>query len=146
MSRTDDRGLKRNPTGTRSTDSEIDQDDLYDALNNARRRHVIRSLARHPKRDVGTIAGELAAIENDCPLSEISGEERKRVYVGLHQAHLKKLHDWGIIEWDKDRQTVTRGPVHSVAYEAMCAISEPIDEPDSVLERVRNFFAGGASA
>lgn len=140
------KGLKENPTADSSIGAEIHQDDLYDALSNSRRRHIIRALATTHELTLGDVALEIAAAENDCAPKQVSGQERKRVRIGLHQVHARRLNEWGVINWDKDRQRITRGPVYSVAYEAMDAVSGPLNEPMSFRERVKNFFGTGASA
>lgn len=120
----------------------IDVDDLFEALSNSRRRHVIR-LVGDDEVDVGELARTIAAVENEIALESIDSQQRKRVYVALHQVHLPKLDDYGIVEWNDRAQTITTGPAHETALEAMAAATGSVDEPDSILDRVRNFIRGG---
>ena len=77
----------------------LDESEIHDILRNDRRRRIIRRL-----RDVdGTVSvndlsEHIASVE--------SGEDpaprnvRKSVYVSLHQTHLPKLDEWGVIDYD----------------------------------------------
>lgn len=96
-------------------------DDLFEALSNRRRRQVIRALEDGP-REMGAIARAIAAAENDIPVDAVGTDQRKRVYVSLYQAHLDKLDDWGIVEWQEIPQTVAPGPVYDVARDALEAV------------------------
>lgn len=122
---------------------QIAADDLYQALSNSRRRHVIRAV-RDGETDIGTLAREIAAVENDVALDRVESQQRKRVYIALYQNHLDKLDAWDIVDYHNVKQAVTAGPAHEIALEAMAAVSEPHDEPDSMLERVANYIRGGA--
>jgi len=122
---------------------QISADDLYEALSNRRRRQVIRAL-EHGQTDIGALSRTIAAVENDIPVDAVGSQQRKRVYISLYQVHLDKLDDWDIVEWDDVHQTISPGPAHECALEAMAAVSEPHDEPTSMLERVKNFFGGDA--
>lgn len=82
---------------------------VFDILRNERRRLVLRHLDEQGD-DVtlGELAEKLAAIENDKPKSQISSQERKRLYVGLYQCHLPRMDDAGAIDFDRDRGVVKR--------------------------------------
>lgn len=56
----------------------------------------------------GELAEYIAALENDKPQSELTSQERKRVYVGIYQTHLPKMDDADVVDVD-DRGTVTLG-------------------------------------
>lgn len=87
-------------------------DVVFDVLRNRRRRLVLKAIE---DRDGSTTLSELAehigGIENDKSPQALNAQERKRVYVGLYQCHLPKMHDAGAIEFDKDRGTVERGEI-----------------------------------
>lgn len=121
---------------------QIDADALYEALSSRRRRQVIRALDDGP-RDIGALARALAAVENDIAPDAVDHDQRKRVFVALHQSHLPRLDDWDIVDWDTAGE-VAPGPTHEPAREAMAAVSEPLDEPDTLLDRVVNYLRGGA--
>lgn len=81
----------------------MSQDDAFDILSNGRRRFVLYYLreAGEPV-ELGELAGELAAWENETTPSELTKQQRKRVYVSLYQTHIQKLADANVIEYDQD--------------------------------------------
>jgi len=85
---------------------------LYHALRAPRRRRVIRLLAQtdEPFVSVRRLSREIAAVENDLPLTQATGEPYRNVYNALSQTHLTTLTDAGIVIYDPKRQTISRGP------------------------------------
>lgn len=83
------------------------QDTVFDILSNARRRFVLYYLreTENPV-ELGELAKELAAWENDTSVEELTEKQRKRVYVSLYQTHIQKLARAGLIEYDQDAATV----------------------------------------
>lgn len=86
-----------------TTESTLSQDVVFDILSSPRRRYVLYHL-----RTTGTpveltnLAEKVAAWENDTAVSEITEQERKRVYVSLYQTHIPRLADVGLIDYDKE--------------------------------------------
>lgn len=73
-------------------------DSVFDVLGNQRRRYVVSVLAQEDGPvDIGTLAERVAALESDRPVEEISYAQRKSVYTGLHQNHLPKMEQAGLI-------------------------------------------------
>jgi len=89
-------------------DSEtLTPDDIFEILSNHRRRLVLYYLRKHDgETEVKELAREIAAIENDIPVEELTSQQRKRVYVSLYQTHLPKMAQMQTIEYDKDAGTV----------------------------------------
>lgn len=85
----------------------LDQDTIFELLSNSRRRFVLHYL-RHadPPVDLGTLADELAAWENDVGIDELSNQQRKRVYVSLYQTHLEKLNETSVIDYESDEGVI----------------------------------------
>ena len=75
--------------------------ELFEMLSSRRRRHALQMLADTDETDLGTLAEQVAAWENEKPVSAVSSNERKRVYTSLQQSHLPKLDDAGLVEFDK---------------------------------------------
>jgi hypothetical protein len=77
-------------------------------LSNQRRRYVIHYMKRNlgPVR-IRDLAQQIAAWENGLEVEELNYKQRKRVYTSLHQTHLPKLDDVGVVEYDRDRGTIT---------------------------------------
>lgn len=86
-----------------TTESELSQDVVFDILSSSRRRYVLYHLRMTGETvKLTDLAEKVAAWENDVEPSEISEQERKRVYVSLYQTHIPRLSDVGLIEYDKD--------------------------------------------
>jgi len=77
-------------------------------LSNQRRRYVLYYLNREPGPvSLRDLAERIAAWENDIDVDELDYKQRKRVYTSLHQTHLPKLDDVGIVDYDRDGGTIT---------------------------------------
>ena len=86
----------------------LSRDTVFSILSNQRRRHVIRYLDRNRgTASLRDLAERIAAWENDVPESEVDYKQRKRVYTSLHQTHLPKLDEAGVVEYDRNRGTIT---------------------------------------
>lgn len=96
--------------------------DLFDLLSNTRRRYVLCHLLERSRASVRELSRRIAAWENGVELSAVSSKQRKRVYTALHQTHLPRLDDFGIVEYDRDRGEVQ-------ATERL-DVFEPYLEPD----------------
>ena len=83
-------------------------DDIFTVLSNERRRLVLRHLkaTEGPVR-VRDLSHQVAAWENGVAVEELNYKQRKRAYTSLHQTHLPKLNDCGIIAYDRDRGIVS---------------------------------------
>lgn len=92
---------------------ELSKDQTFDVLRNSRRRAVISCLrARGGELSVKEISRCVAAGEYDVPDSELSSEQYKRVYTGLYQCHLGRMEDLGVIDFDREANSVR---LHDVA-------------------------------
>ncbi|MES3160313.1 MAG: hypothetical protein PPP55_01930 [Halorubrum sp.] len=86
---------------------EISEDELFDVLANQRRRFAVHLLKREEESmEIGRMAEQIAAWENDVDMAEITGNERKRVYTALQQSHLPKMDRAGVVEFNKNRGVV----------------------------------------
>lgn len=92
-------------------------DELFGILRSQRRRRVLRRL-REAGGDatLSGLAREVAAAENDKPVDALRSQEYKRVYISLYQTHLPKMDDAGVVEFDRDRGEVRRGPNADAVY------------------------------
>lgn len=102
----------------------IDHSDAIDILSCTRRRWVIEFLAGQrsdEKITISHLSEQIAAMENDCTVKELSSKQRERVYVSLYQTHLPKVDS--IIDYNRDRGTITptEAPAHLWnAYKDFC--------------------------
>lgn len=81
---------------------------MYDVMRNRRRRLVLQYLVDAPdhRAVIGTLATQIAAWENELPVSAVTSTLRKRTYNTLQQTHLPALDDAGLLEYDHYRGTV----------------------------------------
>ena len=90
-----------------SKQPDISQSDVFDVLSNPRRRFVLYYLREIDESvELNELAKAIAAWENDTDESELTDQDRKRVYVSLYQTHIPKLTDVGLVEYDQDSGTV----------------------------------------
>ncbi|MGB9986583.1 DUF7344 domain-containing protein [Salarchaeum japonicum] len=98
-------------TGGSSTQGELTEDALFSVLSNRRRRYAVHALKREKSAvELGDLAEQVAAWEYDTPISEVSYEERKRVYTALQQSHLPMMDDANVVDFDKRRGVVEPTP------------------------------------
>lgn len=83
---------------------DLDTDAIFHLLKNRRRRDVLRYLATNTGEvTIGAVAEHVAARENDIPVSQLTSQQRKRVYVALYQCHLPMMADYGVITFNRPR-------------------------------------------
>jgi len=97
--------------GTVSPGPQLIEDELFEVLANRRRRYVVHALkGENPPAELGTLAEQVAAWENDVAVTGITSTERKRVYTALQQSHLPKMDNAGVVDFDKDRGVIEPAP------------------------------------
>ena len=85
----------------------LSEDAIFSVLSNERRRYVLRYLDRVERNAaLSDLAERIAAWENGIDVADLEYNQRKRVYTSLHQTHLPKLDEAGIVDYDHDRSTV----------------------------------------
>lgn len=92
-------------TLTAASDDSLERTEIHDILRNDRRRRVLKSLREHDgPLSVRELSERLATAE--------TGEDpaprnvRQSVYVSLHQTHLPKLEELGVIDYDTETKEV----------------------------------------
>jgi hypothetical protein len=84
---------------------QLSETDIHDLLRNDRRRQTIKCLQERGRevmlRDLAEEIAELETGESPPPRNI-----RDSVYISLHQNHLPKLDDAGVVEYDRDRKTI----------------------------------------
>ncbi|SHH61806.1 DUF7344 domain-containing protein [Halobaculum gomorrense] len=109
-------GTAEQPTADGQHDREephsVSEEELFDVLANTRRRNALHAIAQAEgtTHELGTLSERVAAWENEIDVTEVSYDERKRVYTALQQSHLPKLDEVGLVSFDKDRGTVDATP------------------------------------
>ena len=94
-------------SGAESDEEDPSMDELYEVFANRRRRYVLHYLQQVGRRtDLGKTAEQVAAWEHEKARQEVTSNERKYVYSALQQRHLPKMHDIGLVEFNKRDSTV----------------------------------------
>jgi len=87
-----------------AADGELTADTVFKTLSNPRRRYVLEHLSEvDGETTLRELSEQVAAWENDKTIEEIDRKERRRVYTALQQTHLPKMHEAGIVDYDRDR-------------------------------------------
>jgi hypothetical protein len=88
------------------TRGELDESQIHNVLRNERRRETIRYLRQSgDSLAVDDLAEHIATVETGE--SPPPRNVRKSVYVSLHQTHLPKLDDLGIVDYDQRSKELT---------------------------------------
>jgi hypothetical protein len=105
-----DEGVDRlGATDEGSDDEGVSREETFTLLSNRRRRYALHMLTDDDLEEpfeLGEIAEQVAAWENDVPVERLSSNQRKRAYTALQQTHLPKMSEAGVVDFDKDRGVV----------------------------------------
>ena len=96
----------------RDLDMEIAEEALelqpvYEALAHPRRRYLVYTLSEDTEWTLDELAMKLASWETDTTESNIASLTQQEMYVSIYHAHIPKLVDLDVIEFDEDSETVT---------------------------------------
>lgn len=91
----------------------MDVDEMFELLRNRRRRQTILAVAAQGETTLDEMARAVARTE--CIESPVTSDERKSAYVSLYQAHLPKLEEAGVVEWERDHTLTATERTHSLA-------------------------------
>lgn len=126
----------------------VSKDTAFMILKNRRRREVLRYLAQADEvATLDTLARHIAAKENGIDERAISSSQRKRVYIGLYQAHLPKMDDAGVVAFDKHRGRIELRPGAEVVldYLRVIDVSESAPGPYLAGSLVVGLLTGAAA-
>lgn len=85
----------------------LSKNEAFKMLSNRRRRYALHHLKRTDgPSTLGELAERVAAWENGVAVDDVAAAERKSVYISLHQTHLPKLEDIGVVAYDRDESLV----------------------------------------
>lgn len=111
----DDPNDRKASAGVRDRDdaespgSAIDQDTMFEALAHERRRYLLYTLKEDEAWSLLDLARKLAAWEADVSKADVDEAAVERTYASLYHAHVPKLAEIEIIEFDRETETLTRG-------------------------------------
>lgn len=92
----------------RTSTTTLSRDVIFQILSNRRRRYALHYLRRNDGPvEIGNLATQIAAWENDVSAENVTSQQRKRVYNTLQQAHLPKLDETGFIDYNPANGDVT---------------------------------------
>lgn len=81
--------------------------DAFDILSNDRRRFALHYLMREEEApSLNELSRYVAAWENDVPPEAVTAKQRRRVHVALHQTHLPRMDDAGIVTYDSSAEPI----------------------------------------
>ena len=87
----------------------LSTDETFHILQNERRRRVLQYLAEtEGPVQMPDIAEQIAAVEHDTTVHQLTSTQRQRVYIALYQSYLPKLADFGLITYNQNRGIVER--------------------------------------
>ena len=122
-------------TDPRREPYDLGLDQLFEVLQNQRRRYVLQYLHDNEGgTSLSNLSEQIAAWENDKEIRRISSSERKRVYVALYQCHLPKMDDMGVVEFEQARGTIEAGEHIQLCYSYL-------DVHENSDERRRRYYA-----
>ncbi|MDS0283836.1 DUF7344 domain-containing protein [Haloarcula onubensis] len=87
--------------------------EAFDLLRNPYRRRLVMTLLDHNPEDEASIPGDLTTDD----------EELEEMLIAMAHTHLPKLESLDIIEWNREKNVVTRGP----AFDELRPLLELID-------------------
>ncbi|WP_224335160.1 DUF7344 domain-containing protein [Haloprofundus halobius] len=114
--------------------------DVHDVLRNDRRRLTLERLAETGEETVRALSEHIGAIESGE--SPPPRKVRQSVYISLHQTHLPKLDDLGIVDYDDNSKNVSlEGNADRVlAYMQFSGTSAPESPPYALSIGVLGLF------
>lgn len=117
-----------------ASDTQLDQDVVFDILSSARRRYAISILNRRDEAmQLTDLAEEIAALEAETTVEDLTKQQRKRVYVSLYQTHIPKMDEVGIVTYDAEEGTVALAS-------GAGAVDEFLTEPDETYPWYRYYL------
>ncbi len=101
------------PTQTEQTTEQkretntLTQETAFKILSCRRRRNVVHYLLQQGNSvSLHELSKQLAAWENEIPPEQVTYEQRMRVYTALRQAHLPKMDDAAVVDFDANGGTI----------------------------------------
>lgn len=99
---------------------------LCDMLSAGRRRYIIEYLDMQEGDTVDYNDVVDHALELECG-PDWGATERKRIYVALYQSHLPRLDETNIVDYNKDRGIIEKGPEFDAAAHVLYVLDRTLD-------------------
>jgi hypothetical protein len=125
-------GYREDNSGDSSLSPSIDRavlgmDHVFESVQHPRRRYLLYALAENPEWTLTELATKLAAWERDIDETEVDAELRERVYISLYHAHVPKLVDLDVIQFDRETETIAAGEEAEAAMKVLEAAGGSLD-------------------
>lgn len=89
----------------------LTNEEAFEVLKSRRRRLVVDYLlGQSDPVPLSELVAQVTAWENDVSAGAIDPDDRVAVYASLHQTHLPKLVDYGLLTYDREDRTVSLTP------------------------------------
>lgn len=118
-------------------------DEIFDALADVHRRQLLLELLYQEHQQIAELTGvsrEVADADDGLLSKHLAGQRHipsvDDDLVRMHHIHLPKLAEYGLIEWDRDENVVTKGPRFEDVQLLLTGLERQRDGPQpDVLER-----------
>ncbi|WP_306052308.1 DUF7344 domain-containing protein [Natronococcus wangiae] len=98
-----------------STAESLPRDDEVAILRSSRRRTLLALLTAYDRTlTTNDLTKEIAVRERDESITDVPGDVLARIAISLHHAHIPKLVDAGLVEYDEKRHLVD--PTEKLAH------------------------------
>lgn len=90
-----------------SPSESLSKDAVLELLSHHRHRRLLSCLRTHDGAlPLPDLADEIATREHDATIDEVPADEVKRIYMSLYHRHIPKLEDYGVVQYNQERDMV----------------------------------------
>ncbi|SIR92957.1 hypothetical protein SAMN05421858_4619 [Haladaptatus litoreus] len=105
----------------------LELDYIFQSIANSRRRYLLYTLESKTEWSVRELATKLVAWETETPEKDVSQEEIDRMFASLYHAHIPKLVDERVIQFDADTETIWPGEYTEQVLTALAGAGASLD-------------------
>ena len=105
----------------------LELDYVFQSIANSRRRYLLYTLESKTEWSVTELATKLVAWETDTPEKDIPQEEIDRMFASLYHAHIPKLVDEQVIEFDDETEIIRPGENAEQVLTALAGAGASLD-------------------
>jgi hypothetical protein len=105
----------------------LDLDHVFEVLDHPRRRYLLYALATDDEWSLSELATKLAAWEGEVDERAVHEDVRDRAYVSLWHAHVPKLVEHGVVEFDEETERLRRGDHATQVFAALGGAGASLD-------------------
>ncbi|WP_323674823.1 hypothetical protein [Halorubellus sp. PRR65] len=105
----------------------IELDEVYRALAHPRRRYLCYTLQENAEWSLDELATKIAAWEHGVAIPDVPENAREQVYVDLYHAHVPKLRELGVVEFDESTETIEAAETATQVLRALEGMGASLD-------------------